>query len=1098
MSPPQDLSQHPQAQSETGIDGNFGLSPDSHTAQKLRHASPEHLHITSRRTFIGPIPRSWLQSHRKTWYKKWFGLNNYSSRPATFSADTSFNHINQRQLAGFIDGPNEGIYRPSFPQPEDAYEHEEPVETTPVAPVDTSQEEPAPVDQQQNHTPQIQVESEQHGGLDHMAIPLGRQRSGMRTSSIDHATMEEYFTPSESLGGRSRSGLSESVDTQIRHLEIPNMNQDPRHRSNPADDSTPSQLDEPFLSLSTYESAPGTDATESTASLIPHKGSPAAKLISKESSRRLQAEVAQTRTAADGEEYTDQPPTDQRILNNAASGMVRFQQDGSTAVDVQRHEESRKPRTRERARGRRRRILPGRDGEIIRAERMLVRIDTTKMRSLPTDFSENNSIKIETRIYEKWREYLVVCRQGPDEETPVTIQLYKTRVIPRVQVSQVKKSSSREIPLTLGFTKVNLFSSLDKTIVLWHPDHDGTILFIMRAKSAAHSMEWYTFLRTTLGWQRPTNLIVHVPDLDIAVHLKHPFSHLQNDRSPTDQDDNEGCSTLLRTMAEERAVAAGIIKTCMDTLSECPEWASILKVWPGSEKMGLAWRRYDRLEWVHGANEERMYGTIAMRTSHELELRPKRHYPTSIKHAGEEVAEEPPPIEGFLILLTSQKGKRQRLGKAYSRRLYFTVQNQYLCFCRPARATPPPPPRLPTIAGSNIPSASQLSKDAPIIYSIDPYPLRDGEISWLSRAERRRREQHDTEAYRESRRNLENLERAEGYFNLCRVSEVRVANQHYFPEESHVNGGDVDFHDEARGSTIRDGPAQDHRSQTNRSFELVMSDGLVVKFRAYNMQTRDEWVQRLSDLVRYWTARTREDVALMKSVRRQNLEQLNITEDQEFMFGQFAQTWEVSKAHTSPELFNICGISGCRAVKMSGNLYCKPRRRSAFTACSVILTEGQILTFQTLVRKFSGEETPHTHHEREWVLDLHDCYIYSGLITGSDLLYQTHTIDTNLPSQHASPRLYVTDGWTSSDEDIATCFVLWQNARKTVFRSQEDQGEAGVRTKWKRVSTLGVPGRSIVFKTRSRAERDMWVLAIETEIDRLQQLEDVRIISKDQ
>lgn len=183
---------------------------------------------------------------------------------------------------------------------------------------------------------------------------------------------------------------------------------------------------------------------------------------------------------------------------------------------------------------------------------------------------------------------------------------------------------------------------------------------------------------------------------------------------------------------------------------------------------------------------------------------------------------------------------------------------------------------------------------------------------------------------------------------------------------------------------------------------------------------------------------------------------------------------------------------------MSGNLYCKPRRRSAFTACSVILTEGQILTFQTLVRKFSGEETPHTHHEREWVLDLHDCYIYSGLITGSDLLYQTHTIDTNLPSRHASPRLYVTDGWTSSDEDIATCFVLWQNARKTVFRSQEDQGEAGVRTKWKKVSTLGVPGRSIVFKTRSRAERDMWVLAIETEIDRLQQLEDVRIVSKDQ
>ena len=32
------------------------LSPDSFTAQKLVHATPEHLHLTSRRFFIGPIP----------------------------------------------------------------------------------------------------------------------------------------------------------------------------------------------------------------------------------------------------------------------------------------------------------------------------------------------------------------------------------------------------------------------------------------------------------------------------------------------------------------------------------------------------------------------------------------------------------------------------------------------------------------------------------------------------------------------------------------------------------------------------------------------------------------------------------------------------------------------------------------------------------------------------------------------------------------------------------------------------------------------------------------------------------------------------------
>ncbi|OJD23260.1 hypothetical protein ACJ73_05385 [Blastomyces percursus] len=1095
MSPSSDLTQRPQASVETEIEAEIdesGLRPDSYTSQKLQHASPEHLHTTSRRTFIGPIPRSWLQSHRKSWYKKWFGLKDYSSRQATFSADTSFN-INTRQLTGFIQAPNEQIYRSSFPQPKDVDGNQVPVETTPIAPVDTSQEEPTTEDQQSSH-----VKSRRRD-LDHMSSPLDPPRPAMRMSSTDHETVEEYFTPSESLEGRSRPGTFESVDHQIRHWESSNSNQDVPRRQTRDYNEMPSPPDESLQPAANNESTSGTDGTESTASLIPHKRQTPSKLISKESSTRIQAELSRAETPAVGEGYPNQPPTDQALLSSVASGMVRFQQDGSTGVDMQSRGEPRKRRTRERTKGRRRRLLPGRDGEIIRAERMLVRIDTTKMQSLPNDFSENNSIKIETRISEKWREYLVVCRQGTDEETPITLHLYKTRVIPQVQVSQVKKSSTRDIPLTLGFTKVNLFSSLDKTIVIWHPDHEGSILFIMRAKSWTHSMEWYTFLRTTLGWQRPTDLIVRVPDLDIAVLLKHPFSHLQNYPTLVDQDDNEECSALLRTMAEERAVAAGIVKTCMSTLSECPEWASILKVWPDSMKMGLAWRRYDRLEWVHGANEERMYGTIAMKTSHELELRPKRHYPTTIKHAGEEeVTEEPPPIEGFLILLTSQKGRRQRLGKAYSRRLYFNVHDQYLCFCRPARAIPPPPPRPTTIVGSDIPTASQLSKDTPIIYSIDPYPMQDGTISWLSRVAPNKRE-HDAEAYRENRRNQENLERAEGYFNLCQVLEVRVANKHHFPEESHVNGGDVDFHEEARDSTTHGGPGHDHQSQANRSFELVMSGGLVVKFRAYNMQTRDEWVQRLSGLVRYWTARTREDVDIMKSIRRQNLEQLNITEDQEFMFGQFASAWEVSKAQTSPELFNICGASGCRAVRMSGTLYCKPRRRSTFTACNVILTEGRILTFQSLIRKFfSGEEIPHTHHEREWVLDLHDCYIYSGLITDSDLLYQNHTIDTNLPSQHASPRLYLNDGWTSSDEDVATCFVLWQNARKTVFRSQEERGDGAGERKWKRVSTLGVPGRSIVFKTRSRTERDMWVLAIETEIDRLQQLEDLRIVPEDQ
>lgn len=235
--------------------------------------------------------------------------------------------------------------------------------------------------------------------------------------------------------------------------------------------------------------------------------------------------------------------------------------------------------------------------------------------------------------------------------------------------------------------------------------------------------------------------------------------------------------------------------------------------------------------------------------------------------------------------------------------------------------------------------------------------------------------------------------------------------------------------------------------------------------------------------------------------------------------GQFAQKWEVSRAEASPQLFHMCGISDCRAIKvctlivhiwklrrnddqavcktnkqkMSGHLYCKPRLHSTFTRCSVILTDARLLVFESSLRKHTGEIIPSTHHQLQRVLDLRDCYVYSGLLTESDLLFQNRSFDTDHPGRHALPRIYRSDGWTSADEDTTTCFVIWHGLRKSYFRSPE--AEKAKRGRYRQVSTLGVPGRSIVFKTRSRAERDRWVLSIEAEIDRLQQGEDVRVVA---
>ena len=97
-----------------------------------------------------------------------------------------------------------------------------------------------------------------------------------------------------------------------------------------------------------------------------------------------------------------------------------------------------------------------------------------------------------------------------------------------------------------------------------------------------------------------------------------------------------------------------------------------------------------------------------------------------------------------------------------------------------------------------------------------------------------------------------------------------------------------------------------------------------------------------------------------------------------------------------------------------------------------------------------------------------------------------------------------------------TTFVIWHAKSKSWFRSSQavddvrtaerqnsinsrgeiDKGRTGrTKTKLTRVSQLGVTGRSVVFKARSRAERDHWVLAIQIEIERLAaQNEEVRLV----
>lgn len=73
------------------------------------------------------------------------------------------------------------------------------------------------------------------------------------------------------------------------------------------------------------------------------------------------------------------------------------------------------------------------DGLVVKMERMLVRVDAAG--EVPDDFDENVNQRVNSRVKEKWREYMVVCRHNHTDNADFVLQLYQTRVSYHVHVS---------------------------------------------------------------------------------------------------------------------------------------------------------------------------------------------------------------------------------------------------------------------------------------------------------------------------------------------------------------------------------------------------------------------------------------------------------------------------------------------------------------------------------------------------------------------------------------------------------------------------------------------------------------------------------------
>ncbi|ETW81550.1 hypothetical protein HETIRDRAFT_51882 [Heterobasidion irregulare TC 32-1] len=255
-------------------------------------------------------------------------------------------------------------------------------------------------------------------------------------------------------------------------------------------------------------------------------------------------------------------------------------------------------------------------------------------------------------------------------------------------------------------------------------------------------------------------------------------------------------------------------------------------------------------------------------------------------------------------------------------------------------------------------------------------------------------------------------------------------------------------------------PAQDRvHIRMRRCFELVMSTGRIVRFETYSCKTAIEWINRLRTLIQYWKARHDMDA-------RQEMDIQAAPEPAS----------DLSAILPSlNHLYNWCVLDGCRAITKTGRVFVQKgfRGRYKLVHVQLFIVAGHLIQYHM--------KTNSVHHRRRGKgISLLDAYIASGVFAAQSLPRGQYK-----PNTPPMARRYQ-DGLESADPDEDTLFVVYYYPLNVETGITERPGKGNRVGKDKEaVPNLSTKRKLMVFRTRSRVERDVWCWALNAEIEKV-------------
>ncbi|KAK4516728.1 structural constituent of ribosome [Mucor velutinosus] len=658
-------------------------------------------------------------------------------------------------------------------------------------------------------------------------------------------------------------------------------------------------------------------------------------------------------------------------------------------------------------------------------------------------------------LTEKWRQVeLVLTSTYLTTYSSSTLFWPKQRLEHRIYLEGSRKPKRLEL---------FLLSALDYSFCLRFQSSSGrtpmVVTMTFKARSFLKCQEWYMQLYHMLPAENkhpmPEWCQVYIPILDLSVNL--PLA--KKNRAVTMEDVKEAVISILE---DEGDMVQRLVHT--DKIDRN------LSV----DDLGLCWTTKDRAEWIywtHAASDPKKRIDYAIcpqniEQTHRLELRLIEHTPHDIILRENMVLKEPPPVEGFLLRPFDFNGSTNAFSKMKMKMSYFASFDQYLFYIPAGRVSSP---NLACFIDDHL--LPKNIRAQPYVSAVSPYTSTSTQDIEMGEVLRRMRL----------------MTESKGVIDLTEVSYVRrtFSDDTVDAEEENGISSQLSLSKRSSRSPIlpnhsssqprRDKHAgrqsifSNKQSRRKPCLEMIMENGLQIRFEVYSSETCDLWVNYLAQIVVYWKARKEAE----KDAHSHDNFLTQPAIESENAFIKTGANTEDGCAHQNEKkvadtrIWSYCLYEQCRDVVKSGILYYKPHKRGTYSQKIFILTANGWILFFDVYNRQSNKKI--CSHEKKGAIDVAGCYFYSGV----DCSKQKK--GSNQDNQWKKAARIYSNGLATDDDALSCIFSIWKPKLRRYFSTTKQRLRV-----YRHDQRLNPNGQTWTFLAKSRREKEEWVCALNT------------------